>query len=209
MELTYSSRLTNWEWNYSVTERLRRDRMELLPSGKWVRRASPGFTREYLAGLRLIDIQENIDWTAENISTLNGSDGTYLIRTSNNLFGIQLGYGMTYETDRWNITLSTKQGFFVVDERSTSNFIVPDAATNVDFATEAHENRLSYLAQMSILARYHIRPNLSLRAGWELMYLTNLALAPNQIDFSPVAAPIAATADSVYHGFTVGTEYYW
>ena len=214
MDLEYSSRLTSFEWNYSVTERMRRDRMELLPSGKWVRRAAPGFTHEFLAGLRYIDLEENVDWFATDIASIAPTvDGSYLIRTSNNMFGPQLGYGLTYETNRWNITLNAKNGFLVNDARLTSDLTYKDS-TNPDFedtfgfSNVDHENRLNYMLQFSVLSRYHLRPNVSLRFGWEMLWLHNLSLAPNEMNFD-ADRPMSTTADAIYHGFVFGGEYYW
>lgn len=211
MDLIYSSRLTSFEWNYSVTDRLRKDRMELMPSGQWVRRASSGLTQEFLAGLRFIDLEENVVWGATgivNTDLING-EGDMTTRTRNNLFGVQLGYGLSYESDRWNVSLNTKQAFLVNDGRSTRNLSIVADNTSTGFSHDNHENKLSYLIQVSLISRYHVRPNLSLRFGWEMTYLTNVALAPNELTFNPSVTPLGLTGDPVYHGFTAGTEYYW
>lgn len=225
----YASRFHSWEWNYNMNQRMRKDRMELQPSGEWVRRASPGFTWSYLAGLRYFDVEERLDWSATEIRSVGGvvgaapdlnlpvinsdTDGFYDIDTSNNLFGMQLGAGMTYESDRWNVTVSTKHGFYVNDARATASLTYTnpnDTSVGLNnYANDLHENGVSYLTQGSIVGRYHLRPNFSLRAGWEFMYVTGLALAPNQIDFNPAQNQLSVTGDAFYHGVSFGTEYYW
>jgi hypothetical protein len=236
MQTDYSSDFHSWEWNYSVAQRMRRDRMEMNPAGQWVRRAQPGFTWDYVAGLRYFDVGERFDWNAQGIvldapevtftripntqfyenddpMALSDTSGAMNIKTSNNLFGFQLGGGMTYETDRWNVSLFSKHGFMVNDARATTNltFTDPDdgSVANNNFGRDLHENGLSYLAQGGVTARYHLRPNLSLRVGWEFMYITGLALAPNQIDFNPAANQLHITGDGFYSGVTAGTEFYW
>lgn len=218
MEIEYASRFHSWEWNYNVAQRMRRDRMELSPEGTWVRRASPGFTWNYIAGLRYFDVEERLDWYAEDIASVDATngdtDGFYDIDSSNNLFGFQIGAGLTYETDRWNVTVSTKHGFYVNDARTTASltFTDPDGDTAIaleNYDVDLHENGVSYLTQGAITARYHLRPNLSLRAGWEFMYVTGLALAPNQANFNPAMNQLNITGDVFYHGVTAGTEYYW
>lgn len=236
MQTEYSSDFQSWEWNYSMAQRMRRDRMEMNPAGQWVRRAQPGITWDYLAGLRYFDVGERFDWAAQGIvinappviftrvgntqfyenndpMQFSDTNGAYNIQTSNNLFGFQLGGGLTYETDRWNVSLHTKHGFMVNDARATSNLTFtdpndPTVAVN-NFGRDLHENGLSYLAQGGLTARYHLRPNLSLRVGWEFMYVTGLALAPNQIDFNPAINQLHITGDSFYSGVTAGTEFYW
>ncbi|QDT67282.1 hypothetical protein MalM25_01790 [Planctomycetes bacterium MalM25] len=218
MQVEYASRFHNWEWNYNVAQRMRKDRMVLQPSGEWVRRASPSFTWDYTAGLRYFDVEERLDWFAQDIAAMdsdNGdTDGAYLIGTSNNLFGLQLGAGLTYESDRWNVTVSTKQGFAINDARATTSmtFTDPDGDTAIalnNYTTDLHENGVSYIGTGSVVARYHLRPNLSLRAGWEFMFVTGLALAPNQADFNPAIAQLHVTGDAFYHGVSFGSEYYW
>jgi hypothetical protein len=234
-DYNYASRFNSFEWNYSVTDRMRRDRMEMQPSGDWIRRASPGWTQEYVAGLRYMDQSDNVDWTATDIVAQSSEalgptgvvnlplvsidpavagqlpDGSMRATASNNIFGPQLGYGITYESDRWNLTVSTKQGFLVNDARATRTLIVTGAtaATDPSFSNEAHDNSLSYLATFNVLARYHLRPNLSLRLGWELLYVTSTATAPSQLTFDPAENRLGPTSEVFYQGFTFGTEYYW
>lgn len=222
MDIEYASRFHSWEWNYNVAQRMRKDRMELLPSGEWVRRASPGITWDYTAGFRYFDVEERLDWFATDIDSIDptegqtagDTDGAYNIKTSNNLFGLQLGAGMTYETDRWNVTVGTKHGFAINDARATTalTYNDPDGVAAIalnNYTTDLHENSLAYMATGSILARYHLRPNISLRVGWEFMYVTGLALAPNQADFNPSVQQLSTTGDAFYHGVSFGSEFYW
>lgn len=230
MQTEYSSDFHSWEWNYNVAQRMRRDRMEMSPAGQWVRRAQPGFSWDYLAGLRYFDVGERFDWDAQGVTLeartsqssidlvtdsmpVSNTTGAMNIRSTNNLFGFQLGGGLTYETDRWNLSLHTKHGFYVNDARAKTNltFTDPDDASVAlnNFARDLHVNGVSYLTQCGVTARYHLRPNLSLRVGWEFMYVTGLALAPNQIDFNPAVNQLHITGDAFYSGVTAGTEFYW
>ena len=236
MQTEYSSDFQSWEWNYNVAQRMRRDRMEMNPSGQWVRRAQPGITWDYAAGLRYFNVGERFDWDAQGIvidaptltftrvgnSSFYDNDddmafsetaGSMNIRTRNSLFGFQLGGGLTYETDRWNVSLHTKHGFYANDAQATTSLTFsdptdPSVALN-NFARDLHETGVSYLTQCGVTARYHLRPNLSLRIGYEFMYATGLALAPNQIDFNPATNQLHITGDSFYSGVTAGTEFYW
>jgi hypothetical protein len=209
MTVSYASRFNNFEINYRLSERMRRDRMELQPGGQWVRRANNGWGKEWLAGVRYFDLEENLDWTATNIGTLtSGADGAYRIRTRNNLFGGQLGYGIDYLADRWSVTVLMKHGVYINDARGTYNFTRQDDP-NLDFANSGHDNVLSYVGQTSVTGRYHLRPNLSIRAGWEYLYVTSVALAPHQINFNPGYEKVATSGDNFYNGVSFGLDYYW
>lgn len=215
--IQYDSRFNSFEMNYLVTSRMKRDRMELQPNGEWVRRANSGFTYHGLAGLRYFDLTENIDWVANDIVNANAglanAGGQYLVRTSNDLFGLQVGGGMTYETDRWNITGYAKGGAMAGDAKSRSSVVYTDAGGNVvdgvGFSKGDRESTMPAIVQAGLLGRWHLRPNVSFRAGYELLYITSVALAPHQIDFRPVDGKVTATGDSFYHGLTFGMEGYW
>ena len=56
MNYRYDGRINSFELNYLVKDRMGDDHLELEPSGHWVRRAGPSFSRHFLAGLRFVDI---------------------------------------------------------------------------------------------------------------------------------------------------------
>jgi hypothetical protein len=211
METEYSSRFYTFEWNYNLNQRMQTDRMELLPTGEWVRRASPGVTWSYLAGLRYFDLEEQLDWSATGIRSQDDADGVYLIHASNNLFGVQLGLAMTYESDRWNVSVHSKHGFYANDARVTDDvsYTGSAAAEENNFTNDNHDNALSFVSQGGVTARYHLRPNLSLRVGWEYLFVSGVALAPNNANFIPTKEQIGVTSDIFYQGVSAGTEYFW
>ncbi len=208
MSVDYSSRFSSFEVNYLVKERMRRDRMELSPHGEWVRRANKGFTKQYLIGLRYFDLADILEWRAENITTQGGEDGLYRTETNNDLFGLHLGGAMLYERDRWSIEVGGKGGVFINDAKADSLFTITNNAAN-SFRVDNRETAFSFLGEFKAIGRYHLRPNLSLRAGWQMMYLTGVALAPDQINFSPDEGRFPYTGDPFYHGALFGFEGYW
>lgn len=229
----YDSRFNSFELNYILSSRMRKDRMVMLPSGEWVRRSNPGFTHSMSAGLRYFDLTENlqfngnaIDNTAFNAGGATGTDtninGEYLVRTSNDLFGFQLGGSLAYESDKFSITVTGKGGVLGNDAKSRSslNFLQQDGTaltevgtgTNVadpNFFKSNRTQTLPFLIQAGIIGRYNIRPNVSFRTGYNMMYVTSVALAPHQLDFVPENGVVAATGDVFYHGISSGLEFYW
>ncbi len=220
MGFDYTSRLNTFEANYVVTSRMQRDRMELQPNGQWIRKASPGMTFHGLAGMRYTEVSEGLLWTAQDIInvtpvvTFTGENGQYKIDTTNNMFGFQAGGGMTYETDRWNVTFFTRGGIMMNDAISNSSLSYTDpvtgaARTDVGYNSSARDGTLPLLLQGGILGRYHLRPNVSLRAGYEYFYVTAVALAPHQANFTPDTGKVGTTGNPFYHGITMGMEYFW
>jgi hypothetical protein len=203
----YSSTFRSFEGNYRVRSRMRRDQLVMDANGQWHRSANAGFTREWLAGLRIIELRDILNWTAEDIVS-TGNDGSYFIRTDNDLFGFQMGAGMTYETGRWSLGADSKMGFYVNDAlgRATLNFT---ADNQNDSDLRATNDEISWLVEVHVTGRWHLTPNFSLRASYELMYLTAQALAPYQATFISNISYLNTAGDPLYHGMSFGFEGYW
>lgn len=207
----YDSWFNSFELNYHVKQRMLKDRMELEPTGQWVRRAQPSRSLAYLAGLRYFNLDEHLAWQAFGIPDTNddGNDekGIYDIKTGNHLFGTQLGLSHTFETARWSLGAHLKGGMYLNVIHLESEF---DITNSVNGMTDLEGDTLAWIGEASFIGKYHITPNFSLRAGLEIMHMTSLALAPKQIDFNPSGSPyIGMGKDNVYLGGSIGFESYW
>jgi hypothetical protein len=213
MRVVYTSRYNNFEANYRIKRRMQRDQMVLEPTGEWVRRANPTWSREFLAGVRFFDLTERFDWTAEDLALENGDDGQYLIRTDNNMIGMQIGGGHGYMTGRWSISALSKAGVYLNDAKGRQRLIIGDPDADVpnenNFLTHQTEEQLSFLGEFSITSRVHLTPSFSIRASYELMYVTSTALAAHQAHFIPVFTTLGTSGDPFYHGASFGIENYW
>jgi len=182
-QFEYDSRFNSFEMNYHVSSRMQRDRMELEPSGRWVRRAQPSVTWSLIAGLRYVDLNENLDWDAFGIPDADGDtnleQGTYDIRADNDMIGSQLGFSWTHERARWSLGAEMKGGIFLNRSNVDSAFEVTGNVTSGNNRIE--EDNMSFLSDAAVLAKWHLRPNVSLRVGLDLVFLTSLALAPETL----------------------------
>jgi hypothetical protein len=205
--IVYASDLDGFELNYRVRGRLGHDQLVMDPNGNWHRSADAGFETEYLIGLRFMEMGERFDWTATDIVTA-GADGDYRIRTQNDFFGYQMGTGLTFQAPRWSLGTTAKGGVFLnrASGESRLNFTADD--TN-DFDLHMVENQLSFIGEFKLQARYHLLPNVSLRAGYEMLLITSAALAPHQATFTSNTTYLNTTADPFYHGASFGCDFYW
>jgi hypothetical protein len=205
--INYASNLKSFELNYHVRARLSHDQLIMDPNGNWHRAANAGFQREYIAGLRFMELAERFDWTAEDIVNV-GDDGSYLINSDNDLFGFQLGTGMAYQAPRFSLGVTVKGGVFLNDVSNTSvlNFTAND---DNDANLRMRENQLSFVGEFRLLGRYHLLPNASLRAGYEMLFITSTAMAPLQATFTTDTTYVNTTGDPFYHGASFGFEMYW
>ena len=137
-----------------------------------------------------------------------GDDGEYRIRTMNDMFGYQMGTGMTYQAPRWSIGTFAKGGVFLnrASGQSQLNFTADD--TN-DFNQRMVENQLSFVGEFKVQGKYNVLPNVSLRAGYELLLMTSAALAPHQATFTSDTTYLNTTGNPFYHGAVFGVDFYW
>jgi hypothetical protein len=205
--IDYDSFFKSFESNYRVRQRMRRDQLVMDANGSWHRAANSGFEREWLVGLRFVQMGEKFDWRAEDIA-VTGDDGRYVIRTKNDMFGFQMGTGITYQASRWSVGLLPKGGVYINDATGNTflNFTADD--TN-DSNLRLRNDELSFVGEFKIQTRFHITPNTSLRAAYELMYISSVALAPSQATFIPVTSYLNTSGDPLYHGTSFGFEAYW
>ena len=69
---------------------------------------------------------------------------------------------------------------------------------------------LAFVGEMGVFAAYHLRPNVSLRVAFEALWLSSVASASRQKDFSADAVLVPATATGVTHlGMSTGMDIYW
>ena len=136
--------------------------------------------------------------------------GFYTVDTENRMLGTQIGGSLGYETARWSITASAKGGGYWNRMHLKSAFQVGETTILNSGETDSTEDNLSFVGETSLIAKWHLRPNISLRAGMELLYVESIALAPFQVNFIPGGySAIASGGDSVYMGGSFGLESYW
>ncbi len=210
MQYRYDSRFNNFELNYHVKSRMLKDRMELEPSGHWVRRAQPSTSRSLIAGIRYFNLSEDFDWDAFGITDANGAtqSGNYRVRADNDLIGTQVGFSWTHETSRWSLGAKHKSGIYINNTDVESSFEVTGGVTSGD--NDVNVDNLSFITESSLIGKWHLRPNFSLRAGLEIMYVSSVAHAAEQLNFVPVStSQLVATGDTTFMGGLIGFEGYW
>ena len=222
-DFRYDSRFNSFELNYLVKDRMGRDHMEMEPSGRWVRRARPTASRTFLAGVRFFDLNENFDWSASGIDpddddstddTVDDDFGNASILVDNDLFGTQVGFSWMYETARWSGGARAKGGMFLNLIDTKNVFFRTQNLTGDDIYSESslEADELSFIGEAALIGKWHLRPNFSLRAGLEVLFISSVASAPKQLPgvFVPGGPPqVASHGDSTWLGGSIGFEGYW
>ena len=138
---------------------------------------------DWLAGFRWAGLEESaiLGFTQPGASAAN----TYSANTSSNLFAAQLGVRGRLAGQRWALEGWMKPGIALTSlyqSQSFYNQLAPDDP----FRTSRNTRQLGMgmIVDMNMSAIYRIDETWGLRVGYNLMWLTGVALAPDQWDFS-------------------------
>lgn len=221
----YSSYNQNFEINGRISPRNREDRLVLHPNGKWRRECQPGMYMSYLYGVRYMQVHETFNFHSHSSAQPLDADGNpvgnptpydadYDIVTHNNLLGLQVGADMMFRQCRWAWGVRSKLGAFINFSDQQSNILAPGG---MEGATGAFEHRLSaakheasLIGEVGFTATYKFRPNLMGRAGYDFMWVTGVAMAPEQLQFVPLPVNKINTNGTIfYHGISLGLEWMW
>jgi hypothetical protein len=213
-EYSYTSDLNSFELNYKLRFRLSRDRLVLSPEGEWQRECTPGWTPSFLGGVRVITVDETFGLGSVGFQPTDGSPpdtARYDIRTNNNLVGLQIGAELLEQHCNWSVGVRTKLGG-LVNFASQESLLQINVDPPPDFPEfrEASDTQLGFLAELGLVASYHFRPNIALRASYDFLYVQGLALGPQQLQFNFADPPDVVSGNHIfYDGASVGLEIVW
>ncbi|MGD0653291.1 MAG: BBP7 family outer membrane beta-barrel protein [Thermoguttaceae bacterium] len=165
-----------------------------------------------LAGFRWINLGENLVGALEP-PTVRTEAPFWNGTTTNNLYGFQIGAdGKLFERGCFSIDGLVKAGIF--DDNAEQTTAVSVIFKQVRSAS-ASTNHAAFVGETGLQCKYQVTKHLLLRAGYEVIWLQGVALAPAQVQENYItASPIAVQALGVncnngvfYHGATAGFEY--
>ena len=232
-QIRYEANLNSVEMNYMIGARPARDRLVMQPDGRWVRHATPSKVRGMFAGLRYIRQHESFNYTADGRANLapivqgaavvNGATGVvqrrgdYRVDTENDLFGIQLGGEWLQKRTDWVFGAEGRVGGFLNFANRDSRLIQvvdQDLGNAVDLLTTTRtqgldDETLTFLSEVHVYLAYYLRPNTSVRVGYNFLYLNGMATATNNLGLQGEFPKFELTGDSLYHGMTLGFNMTW
>jgi hypothetical protein len=175
-----------------------------------------------LMGLRYVSLAESLT-SYDDYDTTSVLAPRYCIRTRNDLFGFQVGGTVTmWRGKRLEINTVCKAGAFgnvATDDIDNLNpNMVP---TPSSYRVHDSISRVSFLGEIGVTGVIPITERLTIRGGYQLMWLDAVATAPNQIAgndlwlagvatrrLGPTGAhSVNASNTLFYHGATVGLAY--
>ncbi|OHB75715.1 MAG: hypothetical protein A2W31_09895 [Planctomycetes bacterium RBG_16_64_10] len=210
--LDYSSDLHNIELNW---------RQHWVGPNYW-------FQGSFMMGVRYVRLREDLSYLTQVNAHVDPNPPpvapelrgpasmNYQVGTRNHLVGFQLG------SDLFACVLpglmlggDLKAGIYGNHARQKTTVDATDLVP--DLFESASDDEAALVAEGSVMVLYQFRPWLSLRGGYELLYLDGVALAPENFNavapFPPLNASrsvqINVNGDAFYHGLTAGLEWLW
>jgi hypothetical protein len=172
------------------------------------------FVRSYgnlslLGGFRYLDLNEKLEIQAIDA---NSGTGYYRTHATNNLFGGQIGARYRVWWDRFGWDATGKAGAFgnYAQESQTAN----DSPMAVLIRTprSATGGQAAFVGDLNVSGFYQLSPVWSLRAGYNVLWIEGVALAPNQVDYTntPNSGRTLHMGSGVFaHGVNIGLMARW
>ncbi|MFM7137306.1 MAG: BBP7 family outer membrane beta-barrel protein [Planctomycetota bacterium] len=197
----YSSLLNSAEVNLFATD------------SDWIRTPAGWATVDWLAGFRYVGVEEDASLTTECCRM----DGNFLAipyraRTRNNMFGGQLGVRGRRAWERWAVEGWAKGALMGVAQEQIQDPLFTYAGVLERGAVSRSGGEVGFVGDMTASAVYRINQVWGIRAGYSLLWLEGLALAPDQFDFSTNAGSgtnLVNSSGIFYHGANLGLEARW
>jgi hypothetical protein len=165
-----------------------------------------------LAGFRWLELRENLVGALEP-PTFSWEPPFWNGSTTNNLYGFQIGAdGKLLDRGRFSIDGLLKAGIYDNEAEATTGVSVihKEVRTGTDSTSQT-----AFVGETGLLCKFQFTKGLVLTAGYEVIWLQGVALAPGQIQETYVttvpksvqAIGTNCSSGVIYHGATVGLEY--
>ena len=131
--------------------------------------------------------------------------------TRNNLYGVQIGAsGKLLELGRLSLVGLIKVGLFDNNAEQATGV----SLAKVVYPSKATTNHAAFVGEAGLEVKYQVSDGLTLKAGYEVLWLEGVALAAGQIQETLTSRPATVGALGVnsgsavlFHGVTAGLEY--
>ncbi len=169
----------------------------------------PGWS--LLAGLRYISMRERMAFQVGDASLENGT--TIGINANNDLYGLQIGCeGVLWQpAPRFRIESALKAGVYANGARSSigANHFGAGGGGDPDVITWWGKDHTAFVGDLNFAAVYRFNDHLTLRGGYQLLWLSGVAVASEQIhklNFAEGRASTDTSHGTFYHGALFGLE---
>jgi len=192
IQATYQTMIKNYEINYT--------------NATWFDRVS------LLGGFRYVDMIDRLALVSTRVAGAPNQVGTsdYIVRVTDALLGGQIGAVIHYDIDLWRFEFTGKSGLY--NNQAQFNKFLGDNNNQVVVNAQAAPANLATLAainEMNLSFTRRLSNHLAVRAGYNVMWITNTALASDQLDYSlnqTASGTVLGGGDLFLYGVNVGAD---
>lgn len=209
VKATWSSTLNVTEWNLLSSSFGSR----CEPCSPWPQRRCRHETEvDWIGGLFWAGLEEQAGLAVAPVT--GGPASSYRVATSSNLLGGQLGVRGRRTWDRFTLEGWLKAGLGGAWLSQSAAPVTSVLAPNVVYrpARSAVDTGTGFLSTMNLSMAYRFNETWGLRLGYNLAWISGVALAPNQWDFTDTATSgtgVRGAGGLFLHGANVGLEARW
>jgi hypothetical protein len=179
----------------------------------WHRDAGAWHTTDWLVGFRYVGVEERASIEMDCCIVDNEFITVpYGVGTRNNMFGAQVGRRARWDWNRWSIENWAKAGILGNAQEQYQNALVDFEGFQWRPARSTFGSSVGFIGDMNLSAIYRLTEVWGIRAGYNLIWIDGLALAPNQFDFTntETSGTLLASGGGIFmHGANLGLEARW
>lgn len=220
----YSSNLHTAELNYRIRWQYRPKRLSPTECGAWDKHVDTDWLPNVFVGLRYHHIDENFAFISRGVIDVNGVpnliSGNWTTATQNDLFGPQIGGGLTRKTRRWEFGFDAKIGLLINSSTLDGRIVVNDPVfpldrfppvTNPDNSFSLSSTQLAVSGDLHMNLDYRLTPYTTMKFGYDFLWVGGLAMAPEQFGQATVIGPGEVNNRGVtfFTGPSFGIETVW
>jgi hypothetical protein len=168
-----------------------------------------GSSVEWLAGFRYLNLDEDF-----SISSFDSAESTtvYKVNTENNLYGGQIGGRYRRCSGKWSCETTAKAGVFANDMEQSQAPIIDFPSFLYRGWRGSSDTEMAFVGDLNFTVICQVCELWGLRAGYNLIWLEDVALAPDQVDFSNNLGSgrnLNGDGSVFLHGVNLGLETRW
>jgi len=161
---------------------------------------------DLFAGINKVTLDESFNIVSDDSNIASPGTGIYNINTTNDMLGPQVGFAFNYKP-------ADSYGFYIIgklawlDNDADQNQVVDDspAFTRSNSASDSHS---STMYDIRLGVNYYFNKQLAMNLGYQLIDISDVALAESQFDTTLAGSNTVKTNDSIsWDGFNLGISY--
>ena len=166
---------------------------------------------EWFAGMRYLNVGERLDIATQRTVVTEIENGSYNLRTTNHLYGAQLGARLRRSQGSFGWEATGKAGIFGNDSHQMQSVTDFPGFELPGRTVSSSRGGVAFVGEVNLSALVRLTDVWNVRTGYNAMWIEGLALAPDQLDFDFASTPsgVRNGGGMFLHGVNVGLEARW